>query len=156
VTGWVLMVAVSWVTFAAGNRDGEEGGDTEEGEAKKVAGVDERRCSNAEGTRARENKNECHRAQAEAKRGCDATQGIASWCDVRGRSKGEGGVRGASGTRGIRSVRGRLTVHRLTEGDQLQIRRAGFSGLGPYSPQGVASFEAVGGGRGREGDRWQK
>jgi hypothetical protein len=71
-----------------GNRDGEEGGD-KDGEAENFAGVDEGRCADAESARARENKNECHRAEAEADRTSYVSKGNGARCDVGGRSRRE-------------------------------------------------------------------
>jgi hypothetical protein len=77
-----------------GNRDGEEGGDNEDGEAKKVARVDERRYSDAENARARESENDWVRAETKAELCRDATKSIGSRCVAGGRSGEEEGVMG--------------------------------------------------------------
>jgi hypothetical protein len=71
-----------------GSRDGEEGED-KDGEAEKVALVDERRCADAESARARENKNDCHRAETQTDRTSDLSEGACARCDVGGRSGDE-------------------------------------------------------------------
>jgi hypothetical protein len=67
-----------------GNRDGQE--DNAE------PSVDEGRAAHAEDARARADEDNGDRAQAQAERGCDATQGISSWCDAGWRSREEEGV----------------------------------------------------------------
>jgi hypothetical protein len=79
-----------------GNNDGEE--DYE------AAAVDERGHSHAHVDGAREDKDDCDRGEIKAKRGCDATQSISSWCDTGGRSREE---RGVSVSECGRDVRGR-------------------------------------------------
>ena len=78
-----------------GNRDGEEDDrDNEDGEAKKVARVDEGRYSDAENARARESENDCGRAEIKAELCGDATKSIGSRCVVGRRSREEEGVKG--------------------------------------------------------------
>ena len=76
-----------------GNNDGEESDrDSKGGGAEKVACVDEGRRADSESARARESEDDCDRAEAQAERGCDATQGIDSWCDTGRRSREERSV----------------------------------------------------------------
>jgi hypothetical protein len=79
-----------------GNNDGEEGADSKDGEAENVACVDEGRGAHAEDVRAREDKDDCDRAEAQAERGCGVSAGIKAGRDARGRSRGEEGVKGRS------------------------------------------------------------
>jgi hypothetical protein len=72
-----------------GNRNGEEGGDNEDDEAKKVACVDEGRCADAENACARESENDCGGAETKAELCRDAHKSIGSWCVAGRRSREE-------------------------------------------------------------------
>jgi hypothetical protein len=69
-----------------GNDGGEE--DNEE------PAVDEGRGAHAEDARAREDKDDCDRAEAQAERGCGVSAGIKARRDAGRRSREEEGVKG--------------------------------------------------------------
>jgi hypothetical protein len=70
-----------------GSGDGEE--DNEE------PAVDEGRAAHVEGARAGADEDDGDRAEIKAKRGCDATQSISSWCDTGRRSREKEGASAA-------------------------------------------------------------
>jgi hypothetical protein len=69
-----------------GNNDGQED--------YAQPSVDKGRAAHAEDARAREDKDDCDRAEAQAERGCGVSAGIKARRDAGWRSREEGGVKG--------------------------------------------------------------
>src|ERR1700730_9641571 len=69
-----MMAADSVATLGTGGDDGED---------NETAAVDEGRRADAQDARAREDKDNCDRAQIEAQCGGDVSESNETWCDAR-------------------------------------------------------------------------
>jgi hypothetical protein len=84
-----MIAADSVATFA----DGEENGEDDE-----AASVDEGRRADTQEARAREDKDNGDRAQAETDAGSHEAESSETWCAARGRSEEEKGVMAGLGS----------------------------------------------------------